>query len=234
MASHATPSLHSATSHASAPLHPMPIGDVDCGILHDREGEIAHVIAFANGSGRAGCRDALKVAHDYLGGTTGESTTTVDGWHCQPQPDATVPHVCSSSGLVIGLRGQAAPTWPPPPAHLPVHTLYPGSQPRSAEPEHAQPAPPPHAAHIAGEATTNCGPVKDATGHLRVVVAMGTPVGRVGCTEAIDIASEYANTMAPSDNATISGWQCRAHSEGNISQVCEKDRLRIGLQTAVA
>ena len=65
----------------------MPIGDVDCGILHDHTGAVAHVIAFANGSGRAGCTDAFTVAHDYLGGATGQSAITVDGWHCQPQPE---------------------------------------------------------------------------------------------------------------------------------------------------
>lgn len=230
--SHSASSSHAISSHTAEPPPPMPIGDVDCGVVHDHQGVVAHVIAFANGSGRAGCTEAITVAHDYIGGATGQSATTVDGWHCQPQPDATVPHVCSASGLVIGLRGQAAPASPPPPAPVPVHTLHPDVQPKVAEPEHSQPAPPPPAAHVAGEDTTNCGPVKDAGGNLRVVEAMGTPVGRVGCTEAIDVAAEYAATIGTSDIMTVSGWLCRPHSEGKMSQICEKDGLKIGLRNA--
>ena len=230
--SHTASSSHVVSSHAWEPPPRMPIGDVDCGVLHDSKGAVAHVIAFANGSGRAGCTDALKVVHDYLGGATGQRPTTVDGWYCQPQPDATVPHVCSASGLVIGLRGQAAPTSPPPPAPAPVHTLHPDVQPKVAGPEHAHPAPPPLAAHVAGEETTNCGPVNDTGGNQRGVVAMSTQVGRVGCTEAIDIAAEYATAIGTSDNMTVSGWRSRPHSEGSISQVCEKEGLKIGLQNA--
>lgn len=230
--SHTTSSLHAVSSAATEPPAPMPIGDVDCGVLHDHTGAVAHVIAFANGSGRAGCTDAFTVAHDYLGGATGQSAIIVDGWHCQPQPDVTVPHVCSASGLIIGLQGQAAPASPPPPAPAPVHTLHPDVQPKIAEPEHAQPAAPPPAAHVAGEDTTNCGPVKDAGGNLRVVEAMGTPVGRVGCTEAIDIAAEYATAIGTSDTMMVKGWRCRPGAEGEISQICEKDGLKIGIQNA--
>ena len=52
----------------------------------------------------------------------------------------------------------------------------------------------------------------------------------MGCVEAIDIATEYTNTVATSDEVTVSGWKCRAQREATVSQVCEKDGLKIGLQ----
>lgn len=224
---HATSPTHSSTT---APPAPVPLADVDCGQIHGSNGASAHVIAFANGSGRAGCSDAITVASDYVGASTGAASTTVDGWYCQPQPDVQVPHVCSNAGVVIGLRGDAAPASPPPPAPAPVHTLTPAQTPKPAEPQHSTPAPAPNPAITAGGDTTNCGPVKDAGGQLRGVLAMATPEGQVGCVEAIDIATEYTNTVATSDEVTVSGWKCRAQREATVSQVCEKDGLKIGLQ----
>ncbi|PXX65611.1 hypothetical protein DFR70_104676 [Nocardia tenerifensis] len=79
-------------------------------------------------------------------------------------------------------------------------------------------------------ADVDCGPVTDAGGGTRTVVAVGTPAGRVGCTEAINIATTYATTVSNTDAQTIDGWQCKAQPDPATPSVCTKDGLLIGLR----
>ncbi|QIS06980.1 hypothetical protein F5X71_35875 [Nocardia brasiliensis] len=76
----------------------------------------------------------------------------------------------------------------------------------------------------------NCGPVTDAGGGTRTVIAAGTPVGRVGCTEAINVATEYAQTVSNTDAQTVQGWQCAAQPDTVTPSACTKDGLRIELR----
>ncbi|MGX1771699.1 hypothetical protein ACWIGW_06250 [Nocardia brasiliensis] len=76
----------------------------------------------------------------------------------------------------------------------------------------------------------NCGPVTDAGGGTRTVIAPGTPAGRVGCTEAINVATEYAQTVSNTDAQTVQGWQCHAQPDPRTPSACTKDGLRIELR----
>ncbi|TWH10107.1 hypothetical protein L618_004500000110 [Rhodococcus rhodochrous J45] len=202
-------------THPAAPA-PAPLTDVDCGPVTGSNGATADVIAFASDAGRAGCTDALTVATDYVGGTRTGDAATVDGWTCQPQPDTTIPHVCFSDGLHIGLRGAAAPATPPASAPSVIRTPTPNSTPHPVEATEP-PAPGPTVDDV------NCGSVTDAGGATVHVIAVGTAAGRVGCTDALTVATDYANTIAPSGTVTVDGWNCQAAT-------CHKDGLTIGLR----
>ncbi|MBF6548542.1 hypothetical protein [Nocardia brasiliensis] len=76
----------------------------------------------------------------------------------------------------------------------------------------------------------NCGPVTDAGGGTRTVIAPGTPAGRVGCTEAVNVATEYAQTVSNTDAQTVQGWQCHAQPDPRTPSACTKDGLRIELR----
>ena len=62
----------------------------------------------------------------------------------------------------------------------------------------------------------------DAEGGTRHIIAVGTAEGRVGCTEAIDVATHYVNTVAPSDVVTIEGWSCEARPDASTPSICTK------------
>lgn len=76
----------------------------------------------------------------------------------------------------------------------------------------------------------SCGPVIDAGGGTRTVIAIGTPAGRVGCTEAINVATKYATTVSNTDAQTIDGWQCNAQPDPATPSKCTRDGLIIGLR----
>ena len=204
---------------------PTPLADIDCGQITGSNGATATVIAFASSAGRAGCTDAITVTSDYVGSPHTSSATVVDGWTCQPQPDTTIPHICTNTGLIIGLRGQAAPTSPPPPAPTPVRTVDPNSTPRPVA--HTEPPAPAPADTVED---VHCGPVTDSAGGTRQVIAVGGAAGRVGCTEAITVATAYATTIAPSDTATVDGWSCNAQPDTTTPSLCAKNGLVIGLR----
>lgn len=206
-----------SSTHPAAPA-PAPLTDIDCGPVTGSNGATADVIAFASDAGRAGCTDAITVASDYVGGTRTADAVTVDGWTCEPQPDTTIPHICFNDGLHIGLRGAAAPATPPAPAPSVVRTPAPNSTPHPVDPTE-----PPAPAPAATVDDVNCGPITDAGGATRHVIAVGTAAGRVGCTDAITVATDYANTIAPTDTVTVDGWNCQATA-------CHKDGLTIGLR----
>ncbi|WP_227997702.1 hypothetical protein [Nocardia australiensis] len=204
---------------------PTPLADVDCGTINGSNGATAHVIAFASAAGRAGCTEAITVASDYVSIPRAADATTVDGWTCEPQPDTGVPHICLNQGLTIGLRGNAGPATPPPPAPTPVRTVDPSQTPA---PVHNDEPPAPNPGDTVED--VNCGPVTDAGGGTRTVIAVGTTAGRVGCTEAINVATTYATTISDSDVMTVDGWQCNAQPDATTPSICSKDGLVIGLR----
>lgn len=211
-------------THPPAPA-PAPLTDVDCGQITGANGATASVIAFASAAGRAGCTDAITITSDYVGAARTGDAATVDGWTCEPQPDTTIPHICVSDGLTVGLRGAAAPTSPPSPAPTPIRTVDPQSNPR---PVHSAEPPAPAPAETVED--VNCGPAADASGATRHVIAVGGSAGRVGCTEAINVATGYLTTIAPSDAVTVEGWSCNAQPDVNVPSICSKGGLVIGLR----
>ncbi|MRH87035.1 hypothetical protein GFY24_06060 [Nocardia sp. SYP-A9097] len=76
---------------------------------------------------------------------------------------------------------------------------------------------------------SDCGTVTDAGGGTRTVIAVGTPAGRVGCTEAINVATQYVQTISDSDVATVNGWSCNAQPDAQVPSMCAKDGLLINL-----
>ncbi|MCQ4129022.1 hypothetical protein NOU13_31450 [Rhodococcus erythropolis] len=221
---------NAAALPSPSPTHPWtpapaPLSDIDCGTITGSNGATANVIAFASAAGRTGCTEAITVTSDYVGAQHSGDSATVDGWTCEPQPDTTIPHICTNAALTIGLRGQAAPASPPPPAATAIRTVDANSTPRpvnSTEP--AAPAPAETVEDV------HCGPVTDTAGSTRQVIAVGGAAGRVGCTEAITVAAAYVTTIAPTDVATVDGWSCNAQPDAATPSVCAKDGLVIGLR----
>ncbi|MFJ2835959.1 hypothetical protein ACIO52_11430 [Nocardia sp. NPDC087230] len=209
-------------THPPAP-EPPPLADVNCGPVTGGNGGTADVIAFASDAGRPGCTEAVNVVADYLGTPRTGDAAAVDGWTCAPQPDTAVPHICVHQGLTIGLRGDAAPATPPPPATTPIRTVDPTKPPVTTTSD-VPPAPSPLPEDV------NCGPVTDAGGHSRTVIAVGTAAGRPGCTVAIDVATSYVTTISPSDSVVVDGWQCNAQPDPATPSVCAKDGLVIALR----
>ncbi|MGW4351180.1 hypothetical protein ACWELJ_03720 [Nocardia sp. NPDC004582] len=203
----ATTTEHPGPTHPPVPTT-QTAADVDCGPVTGANGQSANVIAYASSGGVPGCTEAITVATHYVQATRTGDAAQVDGWTCQPQPDAAVPHICFKEGFLIGLRGGAAPNPPAPPTTTP----------------------PPTTTSEAPIADANCGTVTDAGGGTRTVIAVGTPAGRVGCTEAINVATKYVRQVSNTDVATIDGWSCNA-VPGNpaVPSMCAKDGLVINL-----
>ncbi|MEV6430833.1 hypothetical protein [Nocardia sp. NPDC051463] len=204
---------------------PAALADVDCGAINAANGATADVIAFASEAGRAGCIEAITVASDYVGIPRTGDATTVGGWTCEPQPDAVVAHICFNQGRTIGLRGNAGPATPPPPAPTPVRTIDPGKDP---QPVHQDEPPAPSPGDTVED--VNCGPVANAGGATRTVIAVGSSAGRVGCAEAITVATKYVTTVSDSDVMTVEGWRCNAQPDAATPSICSKDSLVIGLR----
>ncbi|WP_067566933.1 hypothetical protein [Nocardia acidivorans] len=192
---------------ARPPIPPAPTpADVDCGPITGANGASANVIAYSNQAGVPGCTEAITVAGDYVNATRGGDAVQVDGWTCEPQPDNTVPHICFKDGFLIGLRGTAAPNPPVPPTTTNPPTITAGPVDNA-----------------------DCGTVTDAGGGTRTIIAVGTPAGRVGCTEAIDVATRYVRSVSDTDVATIDGWSCNAQPDAQAPSACAKDGLLINL-----
>ncbi len=198
-----TAAKSNTNSAVPKPAPPEPgSADVDCGPVNGSNGKPANVIAIATAGGRVGCTEAITVADHYVGAPRTGDAVTVDGWTCQPQPDPGTPYVCFKDSRFIGLRGGGGPATPTGPAPTPA------------------PIP---------AADVNCGTVTDAGGGTRTVIAVDTPAGQAGCTEAVNVASEYATRISDSDRAVIEGWNCAAQADPNVPSACTRDGLRIDL-----
>ncbi|GAB4589270.1 hypothetical protein [Nocardia sp. IFM 10818] len=140
---------------------------------------------------------------------------------------STTTSAARSSAPVTG-TGAPAPVSTSAPAPAPPPTTAPPVPPA---PTTTAPPPPPPTTTPAPEpiADVNCGPVTDAGGGTRTVIAVGTPTGRVGCTEAINVATEYVQTISDTDVATIDGWSCNAQPDAAVPSMCAKDGLLINL-----
>ncbi|MGV9410138.1 hypothetical protein ACWDOP_09495 [Nocardia sp. NPDC003693] len=160
----------------------------------------------------AACSSSDDSADDRATGTPTTITTTT-----------TAP---ASATKLVG--PSAAPLPPPSPTHPPVTTVPPVTTtepvPTTAPVTTTSPVPSPVIDDV------NCGPVTDAGGGTRHVIAVGTEAGRVGCTEAITVATEYVQTISDTDVATIDGWSCNAQPDPAVPSMCAKDGLVIALR----
>lgn len=83
-------------------------------------------------------------------------------------------------------------------------------------------------------ADVDCGPITAANGQKLRVVAKGSAAGVAGCTEAINVLTEYFQRGSESEGTahvlTVQGWQCSTIDNGVTKEVltgCEKDGLSI-------
>ncbi|MFI5780439.1 hypothetical protein [Nocardia sp. NPDC051570] len=200
---------HSATPISSPPalLPPRPtsgngLTDVDCGPVDGSNGKAATVIAVATANARVGCTEAVTVAVHYVGTPRSADAATVDGWTCAPQQDPATPYRCVKDDRLIDLRGGGGPA-------APTASAIPSRTPTG---------------------DVNCGPVTDAGGGTHTVMAVNVPgTGQVGCTEAINVASEYASHVSNSTSAVVSGWHCDAQPDPKARSRCTKNGLVIDL-----
>ena len=80
----------------------------------------------------------------------------------------------------------------------------------------------------------DCGPITAANGQKLRVVAKGSPAGVAGCTEAIEVLTEYFQRGSESQGTphelTVHGWQCSTIDNGVTDDVltgCDKDGLTV-------
>ncbi|GAA5046101.1 hypothetical protein [Nocardia callitridis] len=84
-----------------------------------------------------------------------------------------------------------------------------------------------------GASDVDCGPVTDPDGKPHTVVGVSTEKGRVGCTEAINVATVFVGTVSNKPTATVEGWECGPQSDDpTYPSRCEKDGLIIGLRAS--
>ncbi|WP_040815687.1 hypothetical protein [Nocardia concava] len=117
------------------------------------------------------------------------------------------------------------PTHPAAAPVQPAHTPKPVSQPKAPAPANKPQA----TATPTRPADVSCGIVADAGGDGRHVIAYGTDAGVVGCTEALTVATDYANTISDSDAVDVDGWSCNAQPDAQTPSICAKNGLLIGL-----
>jgi hypothetical protein len=85
-----------------------------------------------------------------------------------------------------------------------------------------------------GVADVDCGPITAANGQKLRVVAKGSAAGVAGCTEAVDVLTEYFQrgdqSQGTAHELAVQGWQCSTIDNGVSNEVltgCEKDGLTI-------
>lgn len=92
---------------------------------------------------------------------------------------------------------------------------------------------PAHTAAAVGD--VSCGPITAANGQTLTVVAKGSSAGVAGCSEAIDVLTEYFQRAAAESEGTahelsVQGWRCSTIDNQVTSQVitgCDKQGLSI-------
>lgn len=65
----------------------------------------------------------------------------------------------------------------------------------------------------------------------RSVVAVATPLGRVGCDEALAVADTYLTQPRKTHLATIDDWECKGQRDDEILNICTRDGLVIAMRT---
>ena len=90
------------------------------------------------------------------------------------------------------------------------------------------------AATNSGVADVDCGPITAANGQTLKVVAKGSPAGVAGCTDAINVLTEYfqrgSESQGTAHELAVQGWQCSTIDNGVTTEVitgCDKDGLSI-------
>lgn len=158
----------------------------------------------------AGC------GNDDKSDSPARSTTSTPAATSTAHPSTTT--LTSVAPVPPPLPTSALPPIPPPP---PVPTTAPVPPPiTTVPPTTTEPA----------LADVDCGPVTDAGGGTRTVIAVSGPAGRVGCTEAINVATTYVTTISDTDVMTVDGWQCNAQPDPATPSMCAKDGLVIALR----
>lgn len=83
-------------------------------------------------------------------------------------------------------------------------------------------------------ADVSCGPITAANGQKLEIVAKGSAAGVAGCSEAIDVLTEYFQrgdeTEGTAHELTVRDWQCSTIDNGVTTAVitgCDKDGLSI-------
>lgn len=153
--------------------------------------------------------------------------------------------VCAAA-VVLGLAGCGTAGTPSPvPTTAPIPTPIPTPAPTPAATTTATTAPSTTAraaatqaavrtSATAGVADVRCGPIVAANGQRLVVVARGSAAGVAGCTEAIDVLTEYfkrgSESQGTAHELNVQGWQCSTIDNGVTNEVltgCDKDGLTI-------
>ena len=83
-------------------------------------------------------------------------------------------------------------------------------------------------------ADVDCGPITAANGQKLEVVAKGSAAGVAGCTDAVDVLTEYFQrgneSQGTAHELAVQGWQCSTIDNGVTTEVitgCDKDGLSI-------
>ena len=135
----------------------------------------------------------------------------------------------AAAGLLTACSGQdqaATPDTPTTTATAPSTSAVPSSGAPGGAPTGIAPGEP-----DPNGATVDCGGVKTGNGKADLV-AEATPAGTVGCTEAINVVTEYIAQAATkgegtAHSLTVEGWSCRTDTgaQGTGTIGCDKDGL---------
>lgn len=141
-----------------------------------------------------------------------------------------------SAALLAGCGTGAAPATPATSSATAAPTT---SHARATATHHpsatTRPAPTSKAAAGATGNDVSCGTIPAANGKQVTVVAKSSAAGVAGCTEAIDVLSEYisraaAESQGTAHELTVQGWQCSTIDAASVPGGlvgCEKQGLTI-------
>lgn len=157
------------------------------------------------------------------------------------------PEPAPSAAPVVSTTGHTSKS--PHASSTPPRTPHPTSAAPKLAGSSPVPLPPPSPSHPAASETVtptpraatddvHCGPVDDPEGaQAGYVIAVGTPEGRPGCVEAIDVVTEYiterhdteSHDTGPTD---VDGWSCRTTDDAVVPVKCGRDSLQIAMRSS--
>lgn len=128
------------------------------------------------------------------------------------------------TAALLSACGGADPVTPPPPVTTAPATTT-SAAPATTAPATSEPA------EADDREPVDCGPIDAPNGPVGLI-AVATEAGTVGCTEAINVISEYLE-RAPTESEgtahalTVAGWSCLADTgaQGSGTIGCDKDGL---------